>query len=143
MLKESKPIYAVHDGDTLQAIVWDTELGRIVTCAGKLNPEKDLTIIDVETQETVKNVDLRNVLMSILPYKEWIVVQPIKDRDITYVILLKDGSYWVSGEKTITTTLNLSSATYLPFDEACNKASKLRKNGKHCDVLPVLLMIDD
>lgn len=70
MLKESKPIYAIHDGDTLQAIVWDTELGRIVTCAGKLNPEKDLTIIDVETQETVKNVDLRNVLMSILPYKE-------------------------------------------------------------------------
>lgn len=70
-------------------------------------------------------------------------MQPIKDRDITYVILLKDGSYWVSGEETITTTLNLSSATYLPFDEACNKASKLRKNGKYCDVLPVLLMIDD
>ena len=29
-------------------------------------------------------------------------MQPIKDREFAYVILLEDGSYWVSGTKTVT-----------------------------------------
>ena len=70
-------------------------------------------------------------------------MRPIKDREFTHVILLEDGSYWVSGTKTVTTTLNLSSATYLPFDDACNKASKLRECGRRCDILPILIKVDD
>ena len=74
-------------------------------------------------------------------------MQPIKDRDCTHVILLEDGSYWMAGsidnKGAIMSTLNLSSATFLPFEDACYKADKLRKKGRRCDVLPVLLMIDD
>ena len=74
-------------------------------------------------------------------------MQPIKDRDCTHVILLEDGSYWMAGsidnKGAIMSTLNLSSATFLPFEDACYKADKLREKGRRCDVLPVLLMIDD
>lgn len=75
-------------------------------------------------------------------------MQPIKDRDCTHVILLEDGSYWMSGgfgsnKDGLMSTLNLSSATFLSFEDACYKADKLREKGRKCDVLPVLLMIDD
>ncbi|HQD93011.1 MAG TPA: hypothetical protein PK924_07090 [Bacilli bacterium] len=74
-------------------------------------------------------------------------MQPIKDRDCTHVILLEDGSYWMAGsidkKDAVMSTLNLSSATFLPFEDACYKADKLREKGRRCDVLPVLLMIDD
>lgn len=73
-------------------------------------------------------------------------MQPIKDRDSVHVILLEDGSYWMSGGFSgdgIMSTLNLSSATFLPFEDACYKANKLDKNGKRCEVIPVLLMVDD
>ena len=76
-------------------------------------------------------------------------MQPIKDRDCVHVILLEDGSYWVSGgfngdRDGIMSTLNLSSATFFPsFEDACYKANKLYENGKRCDVIPVLLMVDD
>jgi hypothetical protein len=42
----------------------------------------------------------------------------------------------------IMSTLNLSSATFLPFEDACCKANKLNKNGKRCEVIPVLLIVD-
>ena len=55
----------------------------------------------------------------------------IKDRDCTHVILLEDGSYWMAGsidnKGAIMSTLNLSSATFLPFEDACYKADKLRE----------------
>jgi hypothetical protein len=73
-------------------------------------------------------------------------VQPIKDRDIVHVILLESGSYWMSGGVSgngIMPTLNLSSATFLSFEDACYKANLLTKNGKRCEVIPVLLMVDD
>lgn len=73
-------------------------------------------------------------------------MQPIKDRDIVHVILLEDGSYWMSGGFNgdgIMSTLNLSSATFLSFEDACYKANKLNENGKRCEVIPVLLKVDD
>lgn len=75
-------------------------------------------------------------------------MQPIKDRDNVHVILLEDGSYWMSGgfsgnRDGIMSTLNLSSATFLPFEDACYKANKLNENGKRCEVIPVLLIVDD
>ncbi len=73
-------------------------------------------------------------------------MQPIKDRDNVHVILLENGSYWMSGGFNgdgIMSTHNLSLATFLPFEDACYKASKLDKNGKRCEVIPVLLMVDD
>ena len=73
-------------------------------------------------------------------------MQPIKDRDIVHVILLESGSYWISGGFSgdgIMSTHNLSLATFLPFEDACYKANKLAKNGKRCEVIPVLLMVDD
>lgn len=68
-MKESKLVYGVWDHEDFTALVWETELGRIVTCEGKLNPKNNLTIRSAETNEDVSNVDLRNVLMSILPQK--------------------------------------------------------------------------
>jgi hypothetical protein len=41
----------------------------------------------------------------------------------------------------IMSTLNLSSATFLLFEDAHYKANKLNENGKRCDVIPVLLMV--
>lgn len=73
-------------------------------------------------------------------------MQPIKDRDIVHVILLESGSYWMSGGFSgdgIMSTLNLSSATFLSVEDACYKANLLAKNGKRCEVIPVLLMVDD
>ena len=72
-------------------------------------------------------------------------MQPIKDRDNVHVILLEDGSYWMSGgfsgnRDGIMSTLNLSSATFLPFEDACYKANKLNENGNRCEVIPVLLI---
>lgn len=70
-------------------------------------------------------------------------MRPIKDREFAYVILLEDGSYWVSGTKTVTSSINLSSATYLSSDDANSKASKLRECGRRCDILPILIKVDD
>ena len=32
---------------------------------------------------------------------------------------------------------------FLSFEDACYKANLLTKNGKRCEVIPVLLMVDD
>lgn len=75
-------------------------------------------------------------------------MQPIKKRDSVHVILLADGSYWMSGGfsrniEGFMSTLNLSSATFLSFEDACYKSNKLNENGIRCEVIPVLLMVDD
>ena len=44
-MKESKPLYGVWDGEDFTAIVWETELGKIVTCEGKLNVNNNLTCL--------------------------------------------------------------------------------------------------
>lgn len=55
--------------ESFTAIVWETELGKIVTCEGKLNVNNNLRIKEADTNEDVDNIDLRNVLMFILPCK--------------------------------------------------------------------------
>ena len=65
-MKESKPIYAIKNGDNI-SILWDTEYGKILVAQGKIDVNVDLEIWDVETSKKVDNIDLRNVLMSILP----------------------------------------------------------------------------
>lgn len=66
-MKESKALYGIWDHENFSAIVWETELGKIVTCEGRLNINNNIIIRSVDTGEDVNNVDLRNVLMSILP----------------------------------------------------------------------------
>jgi hypothetical protein len=68
-MKDSKPIFGIHDGEDFLAMVWETDLGKVVTMQGKINPQMNLMIKDCETGEYVDEVDLRNVLMQILPYK--------------------------------------------------------------------------
>ena len=68
-MKDSKPLYAFRDGEDCTGIVWETELGKIVTIQGNINPQMDLMIFDIAANEYIENVDLRNVLMSILPHK--------------------------------------------------------------------------
>lgn len=65
----SKPIYCITDNEEFQAIIWETELGRIITCEGKLDIKNNMSVRKVETGEEVVDIDLRNVLMSILPSK--------------------------------------------------------------------------
>ena len=68
-MKRSEPLYGFSDREDFSGIVWDTELGKIVTCSGALNPQMNLSIRDIKTGEEINSVDLRNVLMSILPQK--------------------------------------------------------------------------
>lgn len=66
-MKDSKALYAIGDSKEIKGVVWETELGKIITLEGKINIEDDLRIIDIQTGETISNVDMRNVFMSILP----------------------------------------------------------------------------
>jgi hypothetical protein len=68
-LTKSEPLYVAIDHSGFQAIVWKTDLGLITTVEGKLDPNSDLVIKNVETGDVVSDIDLRNVLMSILPIK--------------------------------------------------------------------------
>lgn len=63
---ESKVLYGFWDGDDFSGIVWETKLGKIVTCEGKLNLNNNLMIKDAKNNN-VDNIDLRNILMEILP----------------------------------------------------------------------------
>lgn len=66
-MKESTPIYAMYDGNNFMAIMWETELGKILTTQGNLNLNNNLRIRNISDGEDIDNVDLRNVLMSVLP----------------------------------------------------------------------------
>jgi len=66
-MKDSKVLYSGTDYDDFQFVVWQTELGLVVTTHGKLNLQSNLTIKDAETGDEIKDIDLRNVLMSVLP----------------------------------------------------------------------------
>lgn len=68
-MKQSEPLYAIGDNEEFKGIVWDTELGKIVTLQGAINPQMDLYIYDIKTNQKIDNIDLRNVLMSILTIK--------------------------------------------------------------------------
>ena len=66
-MKESKPLYAISDHEKVLGLVWETDLGKIVTVQGSFNIQHNLSIRDIHTGEEVNNIDLRNVLMEILP----------------------------------------------------------------------------
>lgn len=68
-MKNSKAIYGFRSGEEFIGLVWETDLGLVVSYEGKLDLKDDLVIRSVETGEDVKHVDLKNVLMSILPVK--------------------------------------------------------------------------
>ena len=65
----SKEKYVLVNGDDFSAIVWETSLGNVITVEGKLDIKNDLKIYDTYTGEMISNIDLREVLLSILPQK--------------------------------------------------------------------------
>jgi hypothetical protein len=67
-MKESKVLYGFWDGKDFSGIVWETELGTVITMQGSLDPQQNLRIKSVDGKDC-EDVDLRNVLMSVLPLK--------------------------------------------------------------------------
>jgi hypothetical protein len=67
-MKDSKALYGFWDGEDCCGVIWETELGKIVTVKGNLNPQMNLEIRSVDGNDC-EDVDLRNVLMQILDKK--------------------------------------------------------------------------
>ena len=65
----SKEKYVLINGDDFSAIVWETNLGNIITVDGKLDIKNDLKIYDAQTGEIISDIDLRETLMTVLPIK--------------------------------------------------------------------------
>lgn len=74
-------------------------------------------------------------------------MHPIKNSEQVYAILLEDGSYWLGGginnKVKLRTTLNLSMAAYLPFDNACSYVDQIRNKGINCEVVKLQISIVD
>ena len=68
-MRESKALYGFTDHEDFQGIVWGTGKGLIITCTGKLDIKNNISIRNVESGEDVGDVDLRNLLLSVLPTK--------------------------------------------------------------------------
>ena len=70
----SKPKYAIVNKDLCVAVVWDTEMGLVtVTNDVKIDFNCDLTLIDITggtNSCVVNNIDLRDLLVSLLPKTE-------------------------------------------------------------------------
>ena len=70
----SKPKYAIVNKDLCVAVVWDTEMGLVtVTNDIKIDFNCDLTLIDITSginSCVVNNIDLRDLLVSLLPKTE-------------------------------------------------------------------------
>ena len=74
MNNKSKPKYAIINKDSCVALVWETEVGLVtVTNDIKIDFNCDLTLIDVRDGANtciVNNIDLRDLLASLLPKGE-------------------------------------------------------------------------
>ncbi|MHB8074494.1 hypothetical protein [Desulfosporosinus fructosivorans] len=72
-------------------------------------------------------------------------MQPIKESELVYAILLEDGSYWLGGginnKVKLRSTLNLSMAAYLPLDNACSYVDQIRGKGIKCEVVKILITV--
>lgn len=72
-------------------------------------------------------------------------MQPIKESELVYAILLEDGSYWLGGginnKVKLRSTLNLSMAAYLPLDNACSYVDQITGKGIKCEVVKVLITV--
>ncbi len=70
----SKPKYAIVNKDLCVAVVWETEMGLVtVTNDIKIDFNCDLTLIDITggtNSCVVNNIDLRDLLVSLLPKTE-------------------------------------------------------------------------
>lgn len=67
-MTDSIPLYAFRDTcSDFIGIIWDTEFGKIVTVENKMSINGNLDIREINTGNRVDNVDLRSLLMSILP----------------------------------------------------------------------------
>ena len=67
-MKESKPTYGFWDYEDFTGLVWETEKGIIVTTKGNINPNNNLSIKSCKTNEEIKDVDMRNILMEVLGF---------------------------------------------------------------------------
>ena len=66
----SKPKYAICNLDKCVAIVWETEVGLVTVVQDKVDINGDITLFDISecaTGEKIKNIDLRDLLVSLLP----------------------------------------------------------------------------
>ena len=63
----SKPKYALCNLDSCVAVVWETEVGLVTVVQDKVDINGDITLIDISNGKPIKNVDLRDLLVSILP----------------------------------------------------------------------------
>jgi len=70
----SKPKYAIVNKDLCVAVVWETEMGLVtITNDIKIDFNCDLTLIDITggtNSCVVNNIDLRDLLVSLLPKTE-------------------------------------------------------------------------
>ena len=64
-MEDSKLLYGFISYPEFSGCVWETPYGKIVVCHGKLDPNNNLSIKDVEGND-VADIDLRNTLMNIL-----------------------------------------------------------------------------
>jgi len=72
-MNKSKAEYAICNIDKCVAIVWKTDIGRVVVVQDKIDINGDLSVVEIKNTsngKVVDNVDLRNLIMEILPREE-------------------------------------------------------------------------
>lgn len=58
--------YVIRNGNDFEGLMWKTKMGNIITMQGKININNGLEVIDIETHEIVKDIDLIDTLAEIL-----------------------------------------------------------------------------
>ncbi|WP_137743395.1 hypothetical protein [Robertmurraya siralis] len=67
----SKATHVVRNGDRTTGLLWDSEkLGKVFVLMDKIDPNFDLEIYDIKTNELVNQVDLREFLLKALPHNQ-------------------------------------------------------------------------
>jgi len=66
----AKATYAIWDGENFNGLVWETEIGRIITIQGNINPQMGFMVRDCETGENVVSKDFVDILAEILPFEK-------------------------------------------------------------------------
>lgn len=66
-MNKSKAEYAICNRTECVGIVWNTDLGRIVVMDKPIDINGDISIHECPMSGAITNIDLRNVIMEILP----------------------------------------------------------------------------
>lgn len=67
----SKPKYVVSNGNKITGILWENEnLGKVFVLQNEVDLNFDLEIFDIETNEYIDHVDLREFIFDALPFKQ-------------------------------------------------------------------------